>query len=334
MSNDFQSSEFGLHKLINGAAMRYLSPHFVRAYIEENNCDVNVADEGGWTPLHHAAEFALHEIAKILIVDFGAKVNVQEQYGNTPLISVCCSNGIYGWARGTLETAKLLIENGADKTIKNHKGETAESNSKGTYFDRNVLYYLSGRSDDVKDCKVLTSDLTGRRVSVRLKENIKFAIINYELSEPVGGYQFNGRVSQICDSVNFDRNYPPSLSGVLPSNAILRIYVLNEDGVRSGDFYQLHCDDVDIQIIPEEPVDVQHDEWMGLNVIVRPIKSCAISYQLDGLPKMLAPGEAFKGHFWQMTVRQGYDNYEMVHVEGADGKQAVFFGDEICIEES
>ena len=117
-------------------------PEFTKDYIHEERmalvkalveakADVNARiPDGtykGWTPLHFAAEKADYSILEAL-VDCGANVNAIDDTGETPLFKVLCGHG--GPAKDA--TARklcvgCLINNGADKSIRNKYGYTAFS---------------------------------------------------------------------------------------------------------------------------------------------------------------------------------------------------------------
>jgi hypothetical protein len=73
---------------------------------------------GGWTPLLMAAPFGPPELVKVLL-DAGAKVNVQDYRGFTPLMLAV------GTDRYSRETVRMLLEHGVDTRPKTHAGESA-----------------------------------------------------------------------------------------------------------------------------------------------------------------------------------------------------------------
>src|SRR5215469_11775931 len=72
---------------------------------------------GGWTPLLIAAPFGPPELVKTLL-DAGAKVNVQDYRGFTPLMLAV------GTDRYSRDTVRMLLEHGADTHPKTHMGES------------------------------------------------------------------------------------------------------------------------------------------------------------------------------------------------------------------
>ncbi len=77
--------------------------------------DVNAGDKKAYTALHFAAQTGEVGIAASLI-EHGAKIDVQDAWGNTPL-GVAVSN-----SRCNGEMIRLLLAHGADKNIKNNYG--------------------------------------------------------------------------------------------------------------------------------------------------------------------------------------------------------------------
>ena len=85
----------------------------------ENNADVNIGDEYKDTPLHWASTFGRMEIVKLLLKN-GANVNAIDNIGDTPLMWAARRN-----TDETYDLVKLLIDNGADRSIVNKKGQQA-----------------------------------------------------------------------------------------------------------------------------------------------------------------------------------------------------------------
>ena len=78
---------------------------------------VNQPDEKGFTPLVLATYVGNKAAAEVLI-EHGANINYQDpMMGMTALMGVCF--------KGSTELTKLLLDKGADASIKNKSGETA-----------------------------------------------------------------------------------------------------------------------------------------------------------------------------------------------------------------
>lgn len=124
----------------------------VRYLISLENIIVDEQNNLGFTPLHTACYYDNLEIAILLIETSKSLVNKTDNHGNIPLHLACCNisersiklvkclieNGsnineknIYGYTPlhlascdNKLKIVYMLIEYGADTTIKNHKGQT------------------------------------------------------------------------------------------------------------------------------------------------------------------------------------------------------------------
>ena len=99
--------------ILHGAVMSE-SEELIK-FLIKNGADVNAKNDEGITPLH----IVLYpEIAQILIAH-GAVINAVSKNGDTPL-HVMAAEGDQ-----TLDVVELLLENGADKSIKDKQGKTA-----------------------------------------------------------------------------------------------------------------------------------------------------------------------------------------------------------------
>jgi ankyrin repeat protein len=67
-------------------------------------------------PLFHAAIGGHLEVAAFLL-DHGASPNLQDQFGDTPLMVAC--------AKGYGDVATLLLQRGADPALEDEEGRTA-----------------------------------------------------------------------------------------------------------------------------------------------------------------------------------------------------------------
>jgi len=81
----------------------------------EAGANPNAQDKQGTTPLHFATQGFDPTLASCLLAS-GAKVDLVDENGNSPLF-----NAVYN-SRGHGELIELLIENGANKDLKNVHG--------------------------------------------------------------------------------------------------------------------------------------------------------------------------------------------------------------------
>ncbi len=82
------------------------------------DADPNAKDWNEETILHKIAREGISKLAR-MVLKYGADPNVQNEKGNTPLHLAMLSVG-------DRDTTDVLIENGADTTIKNNNGSTYE----------------------------------------------------------------------------------------------------------------------------------------------------------------------------------------------------------------
>ncbi|WWC69474.1 uncharacterized protein I206_103415 [Kwoniella pini CBS 10737] len=85
----------------------------VQYLIENEGMSPNDKDSNSYTPMHAASSYAHIELLSYLISK-GGNINITDDDGETPLFVV-----------ENLETAKFLIDNGAEITLKNEEGLTA-----------------------------------------------------------------------------------------------------------------------------------------------------------------------------------------------------------------
>ncbi|ORY33797.1 ankyrin repeat-containing domain protein [Naematelia encephala] len=85
----------------------------VRYLIEQEGLSPNVKDSNSYSPMHAAASYAHHPLL-LYLLSKGGNINLSDDDGETPLFTV-----------ESIDTARLLIENGADPLVQNDQGQTA-----------------------------------------------------------------------------------------------------------------------------------------------------------------------------------------------------------------
>lgn len=103
---------------IEGFSTIHLSTMFghsiVTAYLLAKGLDPDMKDKNGVTPLMFAAQRIHSRDPAQLLLTFNARMNVQDNKGNTPLH--------YCVAFNNATVMKILLDNGASLDVKNHKG--------------------------------------------------------------------------------------------------------------------------------------------------------------------------------------------------------------------
>ena len=94
--------------------------------------DINAQDEDGNTLLHKVALCHKNlDIATFLLLpNHGLRINIKNNYGNTPLHTACISNNA--------KMVTLLLDNGADITIENKDHDTAEEVTSSNFIKKLV----------------------------------------------------------------------------------------------------------------------------------------------------------------------------------------------------
>lgn len=109
--------------------------------------DPNICDSRGYCPLAIAAEHNYDDIMRLLL-DAGARVDLQNKNGNTALMSVLSDAG----ARD--ETIILLLDYGSNMNIANKKGETALSLAIKRLERPDIVRELLNRGAPITDAAV------------------------------------------------------------------------------------------------------------------------------------------------------------------------------------
>lgn len=116
------------------------------AYLREclaNGVSPNGLDKAGSTPLHWAARGGHVECCQILLAIPNIHVNVPNKLGDTALHGAA-------W-KGNAEVVSMLLEKGADRTVKNKDGETAYNLAKDPDTGRLLMVRRGGAQEDYGD---------------------------------------------------------------------------------------------------------------------------------------------------------------------------------------
>ncbi|MGA8429716.1 MAG: ankyrin repeat domain-containing protein [Candidatus Sulfotelmatobacter sp.] len=119
----------------------------------DNGADIKARNQDGSTPLDWAAAFAQTDAFRLLM-QRGAKTNVRDNYGNTPLISAACECAV-ATMNSAYDVMKILLDQGANVNARNKDGKTALIMASGMTGDAAVLDLLlkNGADPQAKDHK-------------------------------------------------------------------------------------------------------------------------------------------------------------------------------------
>ncbi len=100
------------------AGIDMLRLYYIRKMLATPGTDARATDKDGFTALHWACWSGLDGVALELIAHGGLDMNQQESNGYTPLMLAAM--------RGNAPTVKMLLQLGADASLTNAAGETAQ----------------------------------------------------------------------------------------------------------------------------------------------------------------------------------------------------------------
>jgi tankyrase len=136
-----------MNPLFAACTQRNPNPDAQRAAIEallDAGADIHAIDKNGVTALHHAVRFRNPAAVEVLLRR-GAKVNhTCSRSGSTALHRAVTSTGAPGTAgkgQQAREIVAMLLQSGADPTIKNRSGKQAADYTR----DQQVLGLLTGK---------------------------------------------------------------------------------------------------------------------------------------------------------------------------------------------
>lgn len=117
----------------------------IKSYLRDGG-DPNIINQFGLPLITIAVENSRTEIVKLLI-EGGANVNIQDEYGQTPLffaVDTAIDVVIRENGEPSLEIIDILLDNGADLRISDFKGRTGITIAKN-YNHTKMIEYLNNR---------------------------------------------------------------------------------------------------------------------------------------------------------------------------------------------
>lgn len=154
----------------------------VRELIEHHSISPNVPDSFTYTPMHAAASYSHLNILTYLISK-GGNVNVSDGDGDTPLYTV-----------ENIETARFLVDNGADLMWQNNEGLTPAASLEEDFPQvadfLNPLTATLANSHDGEpgncDSSQLLSQRSQEAASERLTSSLMSQLSDVAQNEPIG----------------------------------------------------------------------------------------------------------------------------------------------------
>jgi ankyrin repeat protein len=124
----------------------------VRNYLQHMSPDSK--DENGYSILSAAASYGHKELVRILIEEFKANPNIQDEEGDAPL-HICQD----------IDTIKLLVQLGADPTLRNHENKLPIE-----------VAFIECASDVVEFLKEFTPDYIEYEQDVEEHHNLEYLL--------------------------------------------------------------------------------------------------------------------------------------------------------------
>lgn len=110
---------------------------YVKTLMSTPGINLNAKDNDGFTALHWAAWSGMPQSTILLVAQGGMDLDAQENSGYTPLMLAAL--------RGNAAAVHLLLELGADPTLKNAEGQTALdiATEKGNAYEKRDTWFFS-----------------------------------------------------------------------------------------------------------------------------------------------------------------------------------------------
>ncbi|HEL2981972.1 TPA: ankyrin repeat domain-containing protein [Stenotrophomonas maltophilia] len=153
----------------------------------DDGADVNTVDHRGKSAIHLVLEKTSHHYGIWCLIEKGADINMIDQYGNTPIIKAKMC--------GRKSSFEMLLEAGADPTIKNHAGKRHCDYS----FDGGVDIYLERLE---RECDEMAAQIfrcmVDRASSHYVQCQNPFSLISDEVDEAT--LQLRGAVKDVLEN--------------------------------------------------------------------------------------------------------------------------------------
>ncbi|KAF9335913.1 hypothetical protein BG006_010338 [Podila minutissima] len=187
----------------------------VKKYLSEGQ-DVNQKDSFGYTALHQAASYDCIELAKYLIQEKHANVNIEDEEGDTPL-----------FACETTEMIDLLLENGANLHHKNQEGRNAADTAIEEEWEACVTHYKKLGLEPTDE------PFSGGEDDEDKYDNEDMSHLDEEAEHALGDTEFQDKVNAImeatqADGINRDAELTEVVTKMLQSTALNRREDLSE----------------------------------------------------------------------------------------------------------
>lgn len=126
----------------------------------KSGANIHLTNKFKRTALHIVCEHTNVEenslIIAQLLVQYGAKINVQDDRSNTPLITACCR------IEENIDLVKLLLENNADVHIRNFKNESIMDMAKRQIFNQKLIPVIYDYKKSINEQKELSDMIDDR----------------------------------------------------------------------------------------------------------------------------------------------------------------------------
>ena len=201
------------HTPAKETALMYATDVRIANLLISANANVNVANNSGMTPLHHAANFDDNpEIVSLLIAN-GANINAQNNSGNTPVMEAT-----------TPEILKLLIAANADLNIKNNEYMNA------------LRYAVNYYTEDKQRIMLLENEMRFqlRKAFISLLEGIPpdDELFHVDESGKLRNIDENGNITKLTNRQKIEYDILRSITDPIQARNVLSFIDIDQDNYR------------------------------------------------------------------------------------------------------